>query len=87
MGFEAGHVGVYHPRKSFAVGGRERVRPKRYLVTMSDGTELELEGRFTSDGHVRLMALDYMERTKRRGRTVAMVRKLDFGGGDGGLRR
>lgn len=50
-----------------------------YRVAMSDGTELEIETGFTTPGHVRSIALDYMATSARHGRTVAgMMRSVSF---------
>ncbi len=76
MGFEKGRLGVYHPRKTRAIGGRERVRVSAYRVTMSDGVELDLQGRWTSPGHARLRALEYMDLTRRPGRTVTSTQRI-----------
>lgn len=53
------------PRRNFAVGGKERVRVSAWKVTLPDGVVLELQGRFTSKGHVKLHVLDYLKLTKR----------------------
>src|SRR5579859_6946404 len=52
------------------VGGRERARSSRWLIRLTDGVELELEGPFMSEGHARSVALDYMEKTNRPGRGI-----------------
>jgi hypothetical protein len=79
MPFIKGHVGIYHPRKTAAVGGRERVRVSRWTVTIEgpDGTtvSLDLQGRYTSAGHVRLHVGDYLRLTKRPDWRIAAVEK------------
>lgn len=76
MPFQKGRAGQYHPRKSFAVGGRERVRLSAWRVTLSDAIELELSGRFSSRGHVRLTAIDYMRASGRPGRSVTSLERI-----------
>jgi hypothetical protein len=63
------------PRRNFAIGGRERVRVSAYRIKFDDGTELELQGRYTSPGHGKLQALDYMDARNRKSE-IASIEKI-----------
>lgn len=79
--FKRGQTGIYHPRKSFAVGGKERVHVSQWEAKVK-GDEvtvpvtLELQGRYTSAGHVRLHVLDYLKNTKREDWRILSVEKM-----------
>lgn len=73
-------VGRREPRgTAMKRGASPSASTEGYRVAMSDGTELEIETGFTTPGHVRSIALDYMATSARHGRTVAgMMRSVSF---------
>ena len=73
MAFQKGHTGF--ARRNFAVGGKERVNLAAHRIVFDSGVELDIQGHHTP-GHARLLAMEYMTKTKRADQVIVSTTKI-----------